>query len=815
MSMTDESSGAAIAKVTLPVSGMTCAACSSRVERGLGRLPGVTTCNVNLAMEKATIEYDPAATSVERFVEKIADLGYSTPAERTELALGGMSCAACANRIERKLTRLPGVIKASVNLATEKAVVEHYSGEVETGDLIDAVVGLGFQARLAEAAECADDEQEARQQRLRRQWLLFGGSAALSLPMLLIMIGEMTGLALPAWLIAKQTQFLLATPVQFGAGWSFYRGAWKALKNGGANMDVLVALGTSAAYFYSVYFTFFSSGAHHTDHVYYETSSILITLILLGKTLEAVAKGRTSEAIKKLMGLQAKTARVIRDGREQDIPVEAVLAGDRVIVRPGEKIPVDGVVEEGASAVDESMLTGESLPVDKQPGDSVIGATLNKQGSFKFRATKVGRHTALAQIVRVVEEAQGSKAPIQRLADTISGYFVPVVVSLAVVTFLAWHFVVEPGNFTRALLNFTAVLVIACPCALGLATPTSIMVGTGKGAEKGILFKGGEHLENAHKVTAVILDKTGTITKGKPELTDLIGVGNWAGREAELLTIAGRVEKPSEHPLAEAIVKKAAEKNSVLKDPERFQAIPGHGVIAAIDGRQALLGTRRLMGEHGLSYQDHEPLMEKLESEGKTAMLLALDGQVIAAIAVADTVKESSAQAIAELKAMGIQVWMITGDNRRTAEAIARQTGVDHVIAEVLPEDKAREVQKRKDDGHVVAMVGDGINDAPALVMADVGMAIGTGADVAMEAADITLMSGDLRAIAAAIRLSRATMANIRQNLFWAMIYNSLGIPVAAAGFLSPVIAGGAMAFSSVSVVMNALRLRRFEPYSS
>ncbi|MTV48927.1 cadmium-translocating P-type ATPase [Heliobacillus mobilis] len=797
-------------RVTLPVTGMSCAACSSRIERSLRKIPGVLECNVNLALEKATVEFNPRQTGIDAFVQKINDLGFGVPTERLELSVGGMSCAACAARIEKKLNRLPGIITASVNLATEKAVIQYYPGELGNAEIINAILTLGFQARLVENAEGTDREQAEREQRLRRQWLLFGLSALLSFPMLLIMIAEMSGFVLPYWLTSQYTQFLLATPVQFGVGWQFYRGAYKALKNSSANMDVLVALGTSAAYIYSVYFTFFSP---HVHHVYYETGSILITLILLGKTLEAVAKGRTSEAIKKLMGLQAKTARVVRDGREMDIPLELVMAGDRVIVRPGEKIPVDGVVEEGLSAVDESMLTGESLPVDKKPGDAVIGATINKHGSFKFRATKVGKDTALAQIIRVVEEAQGSKAPIQRMADKISGYFVPAVVTLAVVTFLLWYFLLEPGNFTRALLNFTAVLVIACPCALGLATPTSIMVGTGKGAENGILFKGGEHLEKAHKISAVILDKTGTITKGKPELTDFIVLGDFIGQEATLLQWAGQAEKSSEHPLAEAIVKNAQQATPSLADAESFQAIPGRGVKATVDGHSILLGTRKLLTENNVPFAVFEAIAETLESEGKTAMFMAVDHSAAAVIAVADTIKETSAEAVSALKSMGIQVWMITGDNRRTAEAIAQQAGIDHVIAEVLPEDKALNVKKRKEEGHVVAMVGDGINDAPALATADVGMAIGTGTDVAMEAADVTLMSGDLRAIVAAIRLSRATMSNIRQNLFWAMIYNSLGIPVAAAGLLNPVIAGGAMAFSSVSVVANALRLRGVRPY--
>jgi len=572
-----------------------------------------------------------------------------------------------------------------------------------------------------------------------------------------------------------------------------------------------VVLGTSAAYIYSVVATFFGHmiGIHE---VYYETSAIIITLILLGKTLEAIAKGRTSEAIKKLVGLQPKNAHVIRDGQEIEILVEEVEAGDLVVVRPGERIPVDGVVREGYSAVDESMLTGESVPSDKKAGDELIGATINKLGTFKFEATKVGKDTALAQIIKIVEEAQGSKAPIQRMADVISAYFVPVVIVFALITFLSWFYFGAPGDFTRAMLNFTAVLVIACPCALGLATPTSIMVGTGKGAEYGILIKSGEYLEKAHQITAIVLDKTGTITRGEPSFTDLVTAPEYSGREDELLEAAGRAEKNSEHPLARAIVSYAREKGANLDDPQQFAAIPGHGVAVEIDGRKILLGTRKMMKDNNIDIAVLARDIEMLEEEGKTAMFMAMDGSLAAVIGVADTIKDSSKEAITRLKKMGIEVWMLTGDNKRTAAAIANQVGIDNVLAEVLPEDKAGQVEKLRSQGKIVGMVGDGINDAPALVTADIGFAIGTGTDVAIEAADITLMRGDLRGVPAAISLSRATIRNIKQNLFWALFYNTVGIPVAALGLLSPVIAGAAMAFSSVSVVSNALRLRRFKP---
>ncbi|MDK2785294.1 MAG: P-type Cu+ transporter, partial [Bacillota bacterium] len=588
--------------------------------------------------------------------------------------------------------------------------------------------------------------------------------------------------------------------------YQFYRGAAVTLSRGYANMDVLIALGTSAAYFYSVATTFFIPG-----HVYYETGAVIIALIILGRLLEARAKGRTSEAIKKLMGLAAKTARVVRGGEEVDIPVDEVRQGDVVVVRPGEKIPVDGIILEGSSAIDESMLTGESLPVDKKSGDEVIGGTLNKYGTFKFRATRVGAETALAQIIKIVEEAQGSKAPIQRLADVISGYFVPAVVLVAVITFAGWYFFGAPGDLARAVINFTAVLVIACPCALGLATPTSIMVGTGRGAENGILIKGGEHLEKAHATDAVVLDKTGTITKGEPVVTDVFALPGW--KEDEILLLAAGAERGSEHPLGEAIVRGAKARGLDLPEPQNFSTVPGRGVVARVLGRQVQVGSRRLL--EGMPLDALAGTVQKLESEGKTAMLVAIDGRAAGVIAVADTVKENAAQAIAALKRMGIKVIMLTGDNRRTAEAIARQVGIDpdDVQAEVLPQDKAREVEKLRRAGYVVAMVGDGINDAPALATADVGIAIGTGADVAIEAADIALISGDLRGVPASIRLSRATLRNIKENLFWALIYNVIGVPVAALGYLSPVLAGAAMALSSVSVVSNALRLRSFDPY--
>ncbi|TCP59555.1 Cu+-exporting ATPase [Tumebacillus sp. BK434] len=723
--------------------------------------------------------------------------------QKVTLQVTGMTCAACSARIEKVVGKMDGVEAANVNLTMERATVTFDEDKLQAQDIIKRIEKLGYGAAPMEEEADPEDGEKA----WRRQIGLFIFSAVLSLPFLHGML-SMVGINIaPGLLMDPWMQLMLATPIQFVAGFRFYVGAFKALRNKSANMDVLVVLGTSAAYFYSVWMM-----ARGEQHVYFETSVIIITLIQLGKIFEHLAKTRTSDAIKKLMNLQAKTATVIRDGREVEVKIEEVVQGDVVLVRPGEKIPVDGTVLDGQSSVDESMLTGESIPVDKKPGDAVFGATLNKNGALRFTADKVGKDTALAQIIRVVEEAQGSKAPIQRMADVISGIFVPIVVGVAVLTFLIWFFLVNVGfneALTVALMNATAVLVIACPCALGLATPTSIMVGTGIGAENGILFKGGEHLENLQKVSVILLDKTGTITKGQPAVTDVVLLGETFRSETELLHQAGRAEKHSEHPLATAIVRAGIDDDGGLDDPEEFEALTGRGVRAVVDGRKLLIGTRRLLQETGIDYSVAEDALERLEGEGKTVMLVAADGQVAGLIAVADTVKETSQAAIAELKALGLKVVMITGDNRKTAQAIAAQVGVDEVQAEVLPEDKANAVKRYKSAGHLVAMVGDGINDAPALAMADVGIAVGTGADVAIEAADVTLMGAELEGVAKAVRLSRATIRNIRQNLFWALAYNVIGIPIAASGLLLPWVAGAAMAFSSVSVVTNALRLKR------
>lgn len=796
-----------VKETSIQITGMTCAACATRIEKVLNKMDGVEKASVNLALEKSTIQYDPSKLSEIDFEKKIEAIGYGVVKQKAEFEITGMTCAACATRIEKVLNKTNGVASASVNLALEKATIEFNPSEITIADLIARVEKLGYGAHQKQENK---EQVDYREKHIKEQQRKFIISAILSLPLLWTMVGHFaftSFLYVPDFLMNPWIQLFLATPVQFIIGKQFYVGAYKALRNGSANMDVLVVMGTSAAYFYSVYQTIITVGTHHAPHLYFETSAVLITLILLGKLFEAKAKGRSSEAIKKLMGLQAKTAIVVRAGVEKEVPLEEVVIGDMILVKPGEKIPVDGEVIEGITAVNESMLTGESLPVDKEIGDTLYGSTINKNGFIKMKATKVGRDTALAQIIKVVEDAQGSKAPIQRMADQISGIFVPIVVGIAILTFLVWIIWVNPGEFTSALEVLIAVLVIACPCALGLATPTSIMAGSGRAAEFGILFKGGEHLEQTQNIDTVVVDKTGTVTHGKPVLTDVY-VANGQNEE-NFLSLIGAAEKQSEHPLAQAIVQGIQEKGVELGNIQYFEAIPGFGVQATISGQGVVIGTRKLMAQYGIDIQHVLSLMEKLERDGKTAMLAGINGQYAGLVAVADTIKDTSREAVQRLQKMGIKVIMMTGDNERTAQAIGKEVGVDAVIAEVLPEGKAEEVKKLQQQGKKVAMVGDGINDAPALATADIGMAIGTGTDVAMEAADITLIRGDLNSIADAILMSRKTMRNIKQNLFWAFAYNTLGIPIAAIGLLAPWVAGAAMAFSSVSVVLNALRLQR------
>jgi P-type Cu+ transporter len=784
---------------TLGITGMTCAACSNRVEKVLNKMDGVD-AQVNLTTEKATVDYDADKASIEDITKKIEAIGYGVMTEKAEFDITGMTCAACSSRIEKVLNKQDGVKNASVNLTTESAVIEYNTGLIEQQALIEKIRNIGYDAKPKAEAEESRSQKEKELKRKKTKLII---SAVLSAPLLLTMLIHLFGISLPSILMNPWFQFALATPVQFIIGWQFYVGAYKNLKNGGANMDVLVALGTSAAYFYSLYEAGKTIGnPGYMPHLYFETSAILITLILFGKYLEARAKSQTTNALSKLLHLQAKEARVIRDGKETMIPVEEVEAGDHLLVKPGEKIPVDGILVKGRTSVDESMLTGESIPIEKDTGAGLIGSTINKNGSIEMEATKVGKDTALASIIKVVEEAQGSKAPIQRLADIISGYFVPIVIGIALVTFVIWIAFVERGQFEPALVAAIAVLVIACPCALGLATPTSIMVGTGLAAESGILFKGGEHLERTHQLEAIVLDKTGTITKGKPEVTDFTG-------DKEALQLLASAEKGSEHPLAEAIVAHATENDLAFLDVDDFYAIPGHGIEAKIAGKQIFVGNRKLMHDRHIDIEGAEEALAGYETSGKTAMLLAIDGNYRGIVAVADTIKESAPEAIKQLQELGMEVIMLTGDNERTAQAIAKQVGITQVIAGVLPEQKAEKVKEIQLQGKKVAMVGDGVNDAPALVTADIGIAIGTGTEVAIEAADVTILGGELLLLPKAIKISHSTIRNIRQNLFWAFGYNTAGIPVAAIGLLAPWIAGAAMALSSVSVVANALRLKR------
>ena len=865
--------GSAEAGVRFPVEGMTCASCVNRIERYLRRVDGVVEANVNLATESASIRFDRARVSLDDLRSAVEAAGYEARIERAEMSgaggeqeieigftpgaggltaprslaldIEGMTCASCVNRIERYLRKVDGVVEANVNLATERASIVARP-DVTIDQLIGAVEAAGYEAKVlvdgnADASESTATQSEPHaahreaarepetsfQQRhladTRRRLIV---AAVLTVPLLGSLAAMTIAPFLPAFLTNPWLQLAFATPVQFYAGWPFYKGAWKVARHRATDMNTLIAVGTSAAYFYSLAAILFpgffhAAGVAMGDQLplYFDTAAVIVTLILLGRFLEARARSHTSDAIKKLIGLQPRTARVLRDGSEQDIPIEEVVRGDLLVVRPGEKVAVDGLVRDGRSAVDESMVTGESIPVTKEAGAEVIGGTLNTSGSFRFEATRVGRDTVLAQIVRLVQEAQGSKAPIQRLADLVTSYFVPAVLGIAALTFMAWFILGPDPAFNLALLNMVAVLIIACPCALGLATPTSIMVGTGKGAENGVLFRNAEALERLHNVRAVVLDKTGTLTEGKPRVTDIVRADG-APDEATLIPLVASAERGSEHPLGDAIVRYARDDQGLdLPEAAAFDAVSGEGIAATVAGREVLVGRPAFLESRGIDPAGLRGAADELAASGKTPVFVAVDGQLAAVIAIADTLKAGSVEAVAELHRMGLEVAMLTGDNETTARAIARQAGVDKVLADVRPDEKAAQVRKLQVDGKLVAMVGDGINDAPALAQADVGIAIGTGTDVAIESGSVTLMSGDLRALVTAFALSRATMRNIKQNLFWAFAYNVALIPLAAGVFypftgllLDPIFAAAAMALSSVTVVSNALRLRRFRP---
>lgn len=787
---------------------MTCINCANTIEKALSKLNGVTQATVNLAAEKAIIDYNPNIVDQKTIEEAITTAGYKVIHEKISLQVGGMTCVNCAKTIEKALNSREGVYNATVVFAAEKVAVEYNPDQISLPAIKKVIQDAGYAVVEPKPQDGAEDK--ARKRHIQHLKLLLTASIGLTIPIIALM-----------WLSPlsmEQTNilmFLLATPVQFVVGWTFYVGTYKGIKNKTANMDTLIAMGTSTAYFYSTVVTFIPE-LFPNAAVFFDTATMIMTFILLGKLLDAIAKGRTSEAIRKIMGLQAKVARIIRNNQEIEVPIEEVIVGDIVIVRPGEKIPVDGTIIEGYSGVDEKVITGESIPVEKKVGDQVVGSTINKTGMLKFRATKVGKDTVLAQIINLVEEALTSKAPVQRIADVAAGYFVPVIIITATLSALAWYFIAGE-SFIFALTVFIAVVVVACPCALGLATPTAIMVGVGKGAENGILIKSGEALEAVHKLKTVVFDKTGTLTKGEPEVTDIYP--NKAFSEEQLLQLAAVAEKNSEHPLGEAILKKAKEKGLKVEDPELFNALPGYGVEVTYRNGTILLGNRKLMEANNLEINNLEAKMTKLEESGKTAMLIAVNGQIAGLIAVADTLKENSAEAVAKLKEMGLEVIMISGDNQRTANAIASQIGVSRVFAEVLPSEKASEIKRLQAENKVVAMVGDGINDAPALAQANIGIAVGSGTDVAMETGDIVLIKNDLRDVIIAIQLSRATMRKIRQNLFWAFFYNVALIPLAAGVFypilhvlFNPVYAAAAMASSSVTVVTNASLLRRFKP---
>lgn len=818
--------------ITLLVKGMTCASCAARIEKKVGELEGVEQAGVNFGSESVSVDFDPDRTSPESIIQIIENIGFSVPMVKRTFPVEGMTCASCVSRVEKKLKSLEGVKDAQVNLASERATVEYLESRLGMKEFQDALEQIGYHVPQGEIENLSDRDLEAERRRQETRLLtlklVFSGFAGL-----LIMAGGMRDTLgfLPDWEPGTYhfLFFLLATPVQFWGGWQFYRGTWTGLKHGYADMNTLIAVGTSVAYAYSVFATFFPSALKTFGPevlVYFDTSTMIIALVLMGRLLEARAKGRASDAIKKLIGLQPKTARVEREGRELDIPVEQVVQDDIVLVRPGEKVPVDGILVEWPTTIDESMITGESIPVDKQVGDPVIGASINKTGYFKMRATRLGKDSVLAHIIKMVEEAQGSKAPVQRLADQVAGIFVPAVIGLASLAFIVWWIWgssladLPTSPFLFAMMIFISVMIIACPCALGLATPTAIMVGTGRGAELGVLIKGGEILEQAQKIDTVVFDKTGTLTLGQPEVTDIAIPPDQDMNDIELLSLAAALEKGSEHPLGEAVVAAAKKRDIILPPMQDFKALPGFGVQAVVDGHDVVIGNRKLMEDAGLDLSPVENELEEWTREGKTPMLVQVNGYLGGAIAASDQIKPHAIEAVARLKQKGMKVVMITGDHALTARAVADVLGIDEVLAEVLPGDKANEVKRLMEQGRFVAMVGDGINDAPALAQAHIGIAMGSGTDIAMETSDITLMSQNLNAVVDAIDLSRSTLKKIKQNLFWAFFYNILGIPIAAGVLypaygilLKPLFAAAAMSFSSVSVVTNSLLLKRFKPF--
>lgn len=802
------------------IEGMSCSACANRVERVVKKMDGVEEASVNFATETLLVKFDDAKIDAPKIEEAIVKAGYSVRKDMRDYTfkVEGMSCSACANRVERITKKIDGVESANVNFATEKLTVRVDAEKVRYSDIKLAVDKAGFKL-IKEEDQIKEVSKKKDESKILLNRFIF--SLIFTVPLLIISMGHMVGMPLPSIIDPMKNplnfaliQLVLTIPVMV-AGYKFYKIGYKNLFKLSPNMDSLIAIGTSAAVAYGLFaiYKILNGETHYAMHLYFESAVVILTLITLGKYLEAVSKGKTSEAIKKLMGLAPKTATIIKNGKEVSIPIEEVIVGDIILVKPGEKLPVDGEIIEGSTSIDESMLTGESIPVEKNIGSTVIGASINKAGFIKYKATKVGKDTALAQIVKLVEEAQGTKAPIAKMADIIAAYFVPTVMALAIIAAVGWLIAGESTVF--ALTIFISVLVIACPCALGLATPTAIMVGTGKGAENGVLIKGGEALETTYKIDTIVFDKTGTITEGKPKVTDIICNGI---KEEEVLVLAASAEKGSEHPLGEAIVREAEDRSLEFKSLEHFKAVPGHGIEVTIEGKDILLGNKKLMIENNINIESLHVESDRLATEGKTPMYIAINNKLSGIIAVADTVKENSKAAIEELKKMNVNVAMITGDNKKTAEAIAKSVGIDIVLAEVLPEDKANEVKKLQGQNRKVAMVGDGINDAPALVQADVGIAIGSGTDVAIESADIVLMKSDLKDVVTAIRLSKATIKNIKENLFWAFGYNVLGIPVAmgvlhifGGPLLNPMIAAAAMSFSSVSVLLNALRLKKFK----